>query len=568
MKSARSTRRRVEMSRLLALTATLGVMLTASTGRGEGFDLQQFNPMPNLHESLFSTASGGVAGHLNWSAMVLYNHADDPLVVRDADDKRIDSVVSTQGTLHLLLSLGLLDWAEIGVDVPMVVWQEGSAFPQGARLSGDGSFGLGDIRLIPKVQLFTTRAHALDNGLALALLVNLHLPTGDADALQGGDFRVGPRLAFDWRIGGPRVAANVEYLYRSGKKIDNLNIDDTFGWFVAGEVPVYDGIDVLGEVRGRFTLTSDGLNAADSPTEFLLGAKATFGLLQLMAGGGAGLVGGYGAPEWRAVLGVGIGTPRTVPEAAPVVLAECTEESVAADCQALPASYCDAGVLRIFGAACHEGSCVYPAEEIACGAGMMCGEVDAQPACVPEPECLADADCAAAPASYCQDDAIASSRGTCLSGSCHYEVRAAPCGEGQRCSVEEGQATCVAVAVVGIVGQRIELRETVFFNTGSADIDARSHGLLNQVADLMQANPSIRLIRIEGHTDTSGSRNLNLRLSKERAAAVRLYLIDRGVDAQRMVAEGYGPDKPVQDNDSDAGRAANRRVEIHIVQQD
>ena len=65
-----------------------------------------------------------------------------------------------------------------------------------------------------------------------------------------------------------------------------------------------------------------------------------------------------------------------------------------------------------------------------------------------------------------------------------------------------------------------------------------------------------------GHTDNTGSKATNQRLSAARATAVRDLLISKGVDASRMTAKGYGPDKPVADNKTVAGRAANRRVEL------
>lgn len=72
--------------------------------------------------------------------------------------------------------------------------------------------------------------------------------------------------------------------------------------------------------------------------------------------------------------------------------------------------------------------------------------------------------------------------------------------------------------------------------------------------------------RIEGHTDSTGSYDYNMQLSQARAAAVRDFLFEQGIDAQRMVVEGYGPDRPIADNDSREGRAKNRRVEIVIAE--
>jgi outer membrane protein OmpA-like peptidoglycan-associated protein len=103
------------------------------------------------------------------------------------------------------------------------------------------------------------------------------------------------------------------------------------------------------------------------------------------------------------------------------------------------------------------------------------------------------------------------------------------------------------------------------FRTNRTEIAADSTALLDQVASILQAHPEIRHLRIEGHTDNSGARQQNVRLSGGRATAVRQYLIDKGIAADRLAAEGIGPDRPVAPNDTPENRARNRRVEFNIV---
>ena len=78
----------------------------------------------------------------------------------------------------------------------------------------------------------------------------------------------------------------------------------------------------------------------------------------------------------------------------------------------------------------------------------------------------------------------------------------------------------------------------------------------------MVANPDIR-IEIAGYTDATGSAAVNLKLSQGRAAAVRSYLARKGVSPTRTIARGYGPRNPIATNATPAGRAQNRRVELH-----
>jgi outer membrane protein OmpA-like peptidoglycan-associated protein len=101
----------------------------------------------------------------------------------------------------------------------------------------------------------------------------------------------------------------------------------------------------------------------------------------------------------------------------------------------------------------------------------------------------------------------------------------------------------------------------VNFQTGRATLLPESQAILDRVAESLNNNPDVN-VEVGGHTDNTGSRATNLRLSNARAITVRDYLISKGVPAARITARGYGPDKPVSPNTTAAGRAANRRVEL------
>ncbi len=102
------------------------------------------------------------------------------------------------------------------------------------------------------------------------------------------------------------------------------------------------------------------------------------------------------------------------------------------------------------------------------------------------------------------------------------------------------------------------------FETGKANIKKKSYPLLNQIANIFIENKDY-IVEVQGHTDNTGKYELNKELSEKRANAVRDYLIAQGVDFQRMTAVGYGPDVPIADNKTKAGRAKNRRVEFKIT---
>ena len=103
----------------------------------------------------------------------------------------------------------------------------------------------------------------------------------------------------------------------------------------------------------------------------------------------------------------------------------------------------------------------------------------------------------------------------------------------------------------------------ILFATGRAELTPGAYDRIDRLARFLQAQPG-RTVRIEGHTDNTGSDATNLRLSEARANAVRDALTARGVSPSRIVTQGMGEAQPVASNSNDAGRQQNRRVEIVI----
>jgi outer membrane protein OmpA-like peptidoglycan-associated protein len=101
----------------------------------------------------------------------------------------------------------------------------------------------------------------------------------------------------------------------------------------------------------------------------------------------------------------------------------------------------------------------------------------------------------------------------------------------------------------------------VTFGSGESALRAEFYPVLNSVALVLKEYDKT-LIDVSGHTDSTGSMDLNMRLSDQRAAAVGLYLQSRDLVPQRISTKGYGPNYPVASNDTEAGRQLNRRVEL------
>jgi outer membrane protein OmpA-like peptidoglycan-associated protein len=104
----------------------------------------------------------------------------------------------------------------------------------------------------------------------------------------------------------------------------------------------------------------------------------------------------------------------------------------------------------------------------------------------------------------------------------------------------------------------------VLFATGKAEVAAGGLRSIDKLAGFLKKNPNRNLL-IEGHTDNTGNEDFNLKLSQQRADAVRDQLVSRGIAPERITTKGYGPKYPAVDNDSSARRQQNRRVEVLVL---
>ena len=135
--------------------------------------------------------------------------------------------------------------------------------------------------------------------------------------------------------------------------------------------------------------------------------------------------------------------------------------------------------------------------------------------------------------------------------------------------VRVGQRTVLDVVLEPAKAQleegRIEIREKVFFDVGRATIRPESFALLDEVAAILVDHPEVERVQVEGHTDSNGSASRNRRLSQARAESVVAYLVDKGVAAERLVAVGFGEDRPLVEGRTAEAHEQNRRVEFVIA---
>lgn len=112
--------------------------------------------------------------------------------------------------------------------------------------------------------------------------------------------------------------------------------------------------------------------------------------------------------------------------------------------------------------------------------------------------------------------------------------------------------------------QLSQYAKTILFNSGKSTFQKQTYPVLQAITSILKQYPDAKF-SIEGHTDSDGSDALNQKLSEERAAAVKNYLIENGIDTSRLSSAGYGESRPIDTNKTAAGKANNRRVEVKLV---
>ena len=370
---------------------------------------------------------------------------------------------------------------------------------------GDPSFaGLGDLRIVPKLRILDDR-----DSIGLALLAEVRVPTHAGD-FSGGARNVVfiPKVALDHRfMGGVRIGFNVGAAIRENTTFVNVVAGDELAY--AAAIGYRFGDSLRDGVTGSTEIGAElngglGLNETDNeeaPLEAFLYIRHDIDEeWEIQAGPGFGIIPGYGVPIFRVFAGV-----RYRPTAH-----DADNDGIADD----------------------EDECPDVPEDL--------DRQEDDDGC---PEEDPDTDKDGVPDS--QDDCPEAKE--TINGV--EDEDGCPDSGDPRVVYEDGE---------------FKILDRVEFETGSAEIRKDSHSLLDQVALTVKANPQVKTVRVEGHTDSAGDEKMNQRLSQARAESVRRYLIDKGVAPNRLKAQGYGESKPLEDGDSDEAMARNRRVEFVV----
>lgn len=528
------------------------------------FDLERFSLNPGAEGSLLLGTGKTLPGQsLRLSLTFQYQH--DPLVYF-VDGQRMGAVVGSRLTAHLAASYGITDWFELGFQLPIVVTQSGDDLT-GQGIARVQSTGLG----APIVQgQFSFLRQSNGAPLDLGLVLGVSLPLGSAAGLSrdpGAGFAFLPGLGVGHSFGRTiRLGAQFGAVVRGADILTAhtpRTTDEIGSMFTAGLVASTLGDGLRGELDVRALIP---LSRTSAGVEILGGVRyrlATAPLeLYALAGPGVGQM--PGTPLFRALVGVAF-TPDFKPrcvEGKPYELSSCPALDRDADGLANSVDRCPEqwGPRALDGCADRDDD----------GDGVLnladrCPAVRGTSAdgCMPPVEPDTDG------------DELPDSADACPTEKGSRALKGCPDADGDgiadrtdKCPAEKGELVdegCprkVEPELVVLEGEKISIKDQIYFGTGTAELLGQSHALLSQVATVLKDHPELTHVSIEGHTDNQGPREFNLKLSQARADSVRRFLEGQGVDSKRLVARGFGPDRPIAPNTSASGREKNRRVEF------
>jgi OOP family OmpA-OmpF porin len=526
---------------LLAAVASLAPIGPLGAEETPALDLE---PAP-AGDRGFVVERARVHGDLTPSARAFFSYAKAPLTPRAQADEA-DPVVGQQAILHALAALPVSHRLVVHLDLPVILSETSGLRPVGQTPNPSPSGGgLGDARLGGRLRLLGSEEDEPDK-LDGAVALSLSLPT--ATTSYGGDGALRARLAALVEATTPRLygAATLAFATRPETTVSALlplrtgltgSLGLAGGFFADSHEELAFGLELALD-----TTLGGGVGFLDPRASrahlFATGhARVGGGPLELGLAFGPGFGEGPGAADYRVLALAGFAAD--IPEPPPDGDADSIPDKADA-CPRTPGIGSPDPLLH----GCPEappdrdGDAI-PDPQDACP--DVAGQATASRrthGCPPPKDSDADG-------LFDHEDACPDAAGP-----------RPPAGDG--CPPPKRRAT--------LVESRIELTQQVLFETGTAVLRPESDDVLGEIAEVLTAHPELSRVEVQGHTDETGTPELNRVLGQERAQAVVNWLVSRGVAPGRLEAKGYGSDRPLADNTTEEGRQANRRVELHVLE--
>ena len=594
---------------IVCVLAVAGVvcLVPATAAAQRGVDVDTFHPALDSY-GIFTVERSQTAAQWGFGFKLFANYAANPLRLAMFDaaamaPRRV-AIIDRQLALDFGANLGLTRWLELALDVPLSSQSYGDAYGHTGSaadptVTRTGFYAADRFTNVPppdggpldaRVALKARVVHAGPFGLALAAIVTV--PFGDETAFLGdSNFTFRPLLIGDVTRGSLTVAVNVGAIVRQRTRVLDpydlatlapsprvlLELGDELTYSIGAAWRVARLVGVAAELYGYEPLAVSR-DAVNDRTIDVLGGVQLFPLksLAIAVGAGAGVIGTAARhDDFRVFFGItwspvdakgglaGSGVDSDgdgIPDAQDLCPAQAEDKDGFDDEDGCPDPDNDAdGIPDALDKCPNE-----PEDKDGFQDEDGCPELDndadgipdAQDKCPNEPEDrdgFQDED--GCPNLDNDGDGIADAQDNCPNEPETFN------------GVDDADGCPDSGGAVQIAGNKIELPDSISFDTGRATIARRSEALLGRVADKINANPRVRRVRIEGHTDDVGSAKKNQELSQERAEAVRDFLIRKGVDPDRLQAVGFGNTRPLETHRNAEARAKNRRVDFIIVEQ-
>jgi outer membrane protein OmpA-like peptidoglycan-associated protein len=517
---------------LFALVMALPLDAAAQTVR-----LDQYR-MAETPEDGFAISRPDDLGHLRFGARLDLDYSYNPLVyqMRGSDPTtEIAPIVEHLLGMQLGLSLGLADRIVIFAGMPFNLVMSGVMVDGQPRADGTS---IGDVYLGVRGRLFGEE----DDAFALSLQVTGTAPTAEAARFQSrfageGNFTIQPEVLFEIRIAEIiRITGNVGVLVREEQDFGSLRVahEFTYGLGVTASL-VPDVFDLLIETYAATPLDERFGTGNLTPWEIIGGFQVQpVQGFRLGLAAGTGMVRGYGAGDFRGVFTISYATPPPAEDR--------DGDGLNDDVDQCPDEPEDIDEFE------DENGCPDPDND-------QDTILDAEDQCrnVPEDrDGLGDED--GCPEDDFDGDTVLDTVDRCPSEAGMVGAPRPEC---------EGCPNCAEEQVIQPEPVMVEIPDRVYFDTGRHTLRPGELEAVDRVAAYMQANPSATVM-VEGHADFRGEEPNNVELSQNRSRRVRDALIRRGVDRMRLRGSGCGETYTADNDASQAGLQANRRVEFHV----
>jgi outer membrane protein OmpA-like peptidoglycan-associated protein len=540
-----------------------------------GFAIDRFEPA-DRGSSWFALDSLDLRGHRRHAVGDVTELGYKPLVLYNADGSERAALLRAQLFTHLGGTLLLWDRARFGFNLPILVYQsaESGTLASSVYSAATGAT-IGDLRFGGDARLYGKYG----DPITVAAGLQLWMPTGDRASYTGdGKVRLQPRVQAAGESGDFAYAARLGVAVRTQDEPfagTPMGSELTFG--VAGGVRAVHKHFLFGpELYGSTGISSSEafFGRRTTPVELLLGAHyRVTDDLHLDFGIGPGLTRGVGTPLFRTAFSVAWAPAYRAP---PLPLPPDRDRDMVYDmedaCPDVPGVR--TGDPRTNGCPPpppdRDGDGVFDPEDACPDVPGVRTDDPRTNGCPPPPpdrdgDTVIDSEdaCPDVPGVRTEDpktngcpppppdrdnDTIIDPEDACpdVPGPRDADPKKNGCPPAR---IEAGQ---------------IKITEQVKFAFFSAKILPESDAILKAVLEVLVAHPEITKLSVEGHTDNQGAAALNKELSRQRAAAVVAWLVKHGVAKGRLVSTGFGKDRPIDTNDTEQGRANNRRVELHI----